>query len=144
VHNDDFIGIASYNIFVGISVATIFGAAFFFDLFWPERAESVPVRLAWKICSVVVSIMALADVLALTVRWLSLPVLWRTDGNVAWSDDHTLGHCCKESSVYNGCLAGARTYPLPPKRSTNSYISEECILCYISGAIVARRSRDIC
>ncbi|RQM06300.1 hypothetical protein DH86_00001101, partial [Scytalidium sp. 3C] len=67
VHNDDFIGIASYNIFVGIAVATIFGAAFFFDLFWPERYESTAVRLAWKICSLVVSIMALADVLALTV-----------------------------------------------------------------------------
>jgi hypothetical protein len=33
VHNNNFIGIASYNIFVGIFVATIFGAAFFFDLF---------------------------------------------------------------------------------------------------------------
>ncbi|KAH8801633.1 hypothetical protein F5884DRAFT_522137 [Xylogone sp. PMI_703] len=67
VHNDDFIGIASYNIFVGIAVATIFGAAFFFDLFWPERHESKSVRLAWKICSVVVSFMALASALGLTV-----------------------------------------------------------------------------
>jgi hypothetical protein len=36
------------DIFVGIFVATIFGAAFFFDLFWPERHESLSVKLAWK------------------------------------------------------------------------------------------------
>jgi uncharacterized membrane protein len=66
-YNDDFIGIASYNIFVGIAVATIFGAAFFFDLFWPEREESPSVRLAWKICAIVVTVMCFADAIALTV-----------------------------------------------------------------------------
>jgi hypothetical protein len=67
VHNNNFVGIASYNIFIGIAVATIFGSGFFFDLFWPERHESPGVKLAWKISSVVVSIMALADAIALTV-----------------------------------------------------------------------------
>lgn len=67
VHNDDIVGILSYNIFVGIAVATIFGSGFFFDLFWPLRKESTSVRIAWKLCSLLVSIMALADVLALTV-----------------------------------------------------------------------------
>jgi len=67
VHNDDFIGIASYNIFCGIAVATIFGAAFFFDLFWPERYEPWNIRLSWRISAVVVSIMTLADALAFTV-----------------------------------------------------------------------------
>ncbi|KAH6680721.1 hypothetical protein B0J14DRAFT_558065 [Halenospora varia] len=67
VENNAYVGIASYNIFVGIAVATIFGSAFFFDLFWPERKESPSVRLAWKICSVVVSFMALADAIATTV-----------------------------------------------------------------------------
>ncbi|EXJ86071.1 hypothetical protein A1O1_06440 [Capronia coronata CBS 617.96] len=67
VHNDDFVGIASYNIFVGIAVATIFGAAFFFDLFFPERYEPPRIRWAWKISAVVVTIMTLADALALTV-----------------------------------------------------------------------------
>ncbi|KAL6718852.1 hypothetical protein ACLMJK_003086 [Lecanora helva] len=65
--NDDFVGIASYNIFVGVAIATIFGAAFFFDLFWPERRESKSVHLAWKICAVIVCIMALGDALALTI-----------------------------------------------------------------------------
>lgn len=73
VHNNDIVGIFSYNIFVGIAVATIFGSGFFFDLFWPERKESTSVRLAWKICSLLVSIMALADALALTVSVLYLP-----------------------------------------------------------------------
>jgi len=67
VHNNNIVGILSYNIFIGIAVATIFGSGFFFDLFWPERAESISVKLAWKICSVVVSFMALADAIALTV-----------------------------------------------------------------------------
>lgn len=48
-------------------MATIFGAAFFFDLFWPERHESKPVHMAWKISAVVVTIMAFADAIALTV-----------------------------------------------------------------------------
>jgi uncharacterized membrane protein len=67
VHNDDFVGIASYNIFCGIAVATIFGAAFFFDLFFPERFEPKNIRWAWRISAVVVTIMTLADALALTV-----------------------------------------------------------------------------
>ncbi len=67
VHNNDIVGIFSYNIFIGIAVATIFGSGFFFDLFWPERHESRGVKLAWKASSVLVSIGALADALALTV-----------------------------------------------------------------------------
>jgi len=67
VHNDDYIGIASYNIWVGIAVATIFGSGFFFDLFWPERHENQAVKIAWKVSSVVVSFMALADAIATTV-----------------------------------------------------------------------------
>lgn len=66
-HNNDIVAVFSYNIFIGIAVATIFGSGFFFDLFWPERTESKSVKLAWKICSVVVSFMALADAIALTV-----------------------------------------------------------------------------
>ncbi|KAJ9632485.1 hypothetical protein H2203_000890 [Taxawa tesnikishii (nom. ined.)] len=66
-HNDDIVGIGSYNIFNGIYVATIFGAAFFFDLFWPERRESRAVRLAWKICAVLACVFCLASALALTV-----------------------------------------------------------------------------
>jgi hypothetical protein len=67
VHNNDIVGIFSYNIFVGIAVATIFGSGFFFDLFWPERHETPAVKMAWKISSVVVSFMAFADAIALTV-----------------------------------------------------------------------------
>jgi hypothetical protein len=66
VHNNNFIGIASFNIFNGIFVATIFGAAFFFDLFWPGRYESPAVKLAWKICSVLACAMSLATALAYT------------------------------------------------------------------------------
>ena len=67
VHNDDFVGIASFNIFVGIAVATIFGAAFFFDLFWPNRWEPLNIRWAWRISAVVVTIFCLADAIAFTV-----------------------------------------------------------------------------
>jgi len=67
VHNDSFVGMASYNIFVGIYVATIFGAGFFFDLFFPERYEPANIRWAWRICAVIASVMCLADALGLTV-----------------------------------------------------------------------------
>jgi hypothetical protein len=67
VHNNDYVGIASYNIFVGVYVATIFGSAFFFDLFWPERVESPAVKLAWRICSVLACVFTLACALAYTV-----------------------------------------------------------------------------
>lgn len=81
VHNNDIVGIFSYNIFVGIAVATIFGSGFFFDLFWPERHETPAVRMAWKISSVVVSFMALADAIALTVS-LSNFLVYNKDSNI--------------------------------------------------------------
>jgi len=66
VHNNNYVGIASYNIFVGVFVATIFGSAFFFDLFWPERSESRGVKLAWKLCSVFACMLTLSCALAYT------------------------------------------------------------------------------
>jgi len=67
VYNDDFVGIASYNIFVGIYVATIFGSGFFFDLFWPERYESPSIRFAWKVCSILAVVFCLGAALGLTI-----------------------------------------------------------------------------
>lgn len=65
-YNNDFIGAASYNIFAGIFVATIFGGAFFFDLIWPERHEDRGVRVSWKIASVAAAIIYLGAALAMT------------------------------------------------------------------------------
>ncbi|EXJ58546.1 hypothetical protein A1O7_05973 [Cladophialophora yegresii CBS 114405] len=67
VHNDDFVGIASFNIFCGIVVATIFGAGFFFDLFFPERYEPKNIRWAWRLSALFVTLCAIADALAFTV-----------------------------------------------------------------------------
>jgi hypothetical protein len=67
IRNNDIVGSFSYNIFVGVYVATIFGAAFFFDLFWPERKEIPSVQLAWKICSVLTVCFALSSAILLTV-----------------------------------------------------------------------------
>ena len=67
MHNDDIVGAASFNIFAGVAVAFIFGSAFFFDLFWPERRESRGVNWAWKICSVAVTVITLASALTMTV-----------------------------------------------------------------------------
>jgi len=67
VYNNDYIGAASFNIFGGVFVAFIFGAAFFFDLFWPERKESKSVRIAWKACGVLTVIFHLAAALWLTI-----------------------------------------------------------------------------
>lgn len=79
IHNNAYIGIASYNIFVGIYVATIFGSAFFFDLFWPERRESSAVKTAWRVCSVLACAMTLACAIAYTVI-LTRRVAWITGG----------------------------------------------------------------
>ncbi|KAF2476821.1 uncharacterized protein BDR25DRAFT_208746 [Lindgomyces ingoldianus] len=67
VHNNNFTGIASYNIFVGIYVATIFGSAFFFDLFWPERHESYRVKIAWRVCSILACLFTLSAALTFTI-----------------------------------------------------------------------------
>ncbi|KAK8199321.1 hypothetical protein IWZ00DRAFT_11516 [Phyllosticta capitalensis] len=67
VHNNDYIGAASYNIFVGIWVAFIFGSAFFFDLFWPERREIKGVRKAWRITSVMSCAFTLSSAIVFTV-----------------------------------------------------------------------------
>jgi hypothetical protein len=83
VHNNAFVAIASSNIFVGIYVATIFGAAFFFDLFWPARRESRAVKTAWKICSVLACALTLACAIAYTYvvvvkrAWVTRPDGWR-------------------------------------------------------------------
>ncbi|KAB8343074.1 hypothetical protein FH972_022668 [Carpinus fangiana] len=65
-YNDDYVGVASYNIWCGIFVAFIFGAAFFFDLFWPERHEDRGIKNAWRACSVAACIFLTADVAVLT------------------------------------------------------------------------------
>ena len=67
VYNNDYVGAASYNIFAGVFVATIFGAAFFFDLIWPERKETKSVRIAWKVCGVLAVFIHLAAALTLTI-----------------------------------------------------------------------------
>ncbi|TIA56216.1 hypothetical protein D6C79_00078 [Aureobasidium pullulans] len=66
-YNNDYVGVASYNIFAGIYVATIFGGAFFFDLIWPERHEDHGVRLGWKLSAIAGIFIHLASCIAMTV-----------------------------------------------------------------------------
>jgi len=63
----DYIGVASYNIFNGIFVACVFGAAFFFDLIFPERREDRGIRRAWKWSAVATCFTTLASAIAMTV-----------------------------------------------------------------------------
>jgi hypothetical protein len=103
VQNNDIIGTMSFNIFVGIAVATIFGSGFFFDLFWPERVEAAAVQLAWKISAVVVSIMALADQIASTVSQFinySLQILTMTKVIVARYRAHIRGLSDQQAERY--------------------------------------------
>jgi len=65
-YNNNYVGAASYNIFAGIFVAFIFGAAFFFDLFWPGRHESKSVRVAWKTTGFLAVVIHLASAITLT------------------------------------------------------------------------------
>ncbi|KXL42119.1 hypothetical protein M433DRAFT_72222 [Acidomyces richmondensis BFW] len=65
-YNNNYVGAASYNIFAGIYVAFIFGAAFFLDLFWPGRYESKSVRIAWKTTGFLAVLIHLASAITLT------------------------------------------------------------------------------
>jgi len=111
--NNDIVGILSYNVFVGIAVATVFGAGFFFDLFFPERVESKGVHLAWKISAVVVSFMALADAIALTVI-------------VATGNAFISG----VSRDVNDRLFAENGPPNPVYRH-NAYCVASCVLCWL-------------
>lgn len=66
-YNNDYVGVASFNIFAGVFTAFIFGAAFFFDLFWPARHEDRGIRIAWKACGVMSCVFVLASALAMTI-----------------------------------------------------------------------------
>ncbi|KAK0893146.1 hypothetical protein LTR02_013024 [Friedmanniomyces endolithicus] len=46
VYIEDYISVASYNIFAGVFAAFVFGAAFFVDLIWPQRYQSRGARSA--------------------------------------------------------------------------------------------------
>ena len=60
-------GIASYNIFVGIYIATIFGAGFFFDLFFPARWEPTNIRWWWRGCAVFACMLVTGDAIGFTI-----------------------------------------------------------------------------
>ncbi|KAK3679395.1 hypothetical protein LTR78_000956 [Recurvomyces mirabilis] len=66
-HNNDYVAAGSYNIWAGVFVAFIFGAAFFFDLIWPERYENKSVRVAWKVTGVLAVMFHLASAILLTI-----------------------------------------------------------------------------
>ncbi|KAF2757979.1 hypothetical protein EJ05DRAFT_373311 [Pseudovirgaria hyperparasitica] len=67
IKNNDIVGAFAFNIFAGVFVAFVFGAAFFFDLFWPERHEDRGIKLAWKYCAIASAVFQLAAVLWTTV-----------------------------------------------------------------------------
>lgn len=66
VNNNALVGVFSFNIFAGIFVSTILGAAFFIDLFWPERQESRSVKRAWQVCTLLCCLFTFGSALALS------------------------------------------------------------------------------
>lgn len=66
VYNNAYIGAASYNLFAGIYVASTFGAASFFDLFWPEHKEIKSVRIACKACAILSTVYVFSSAVTLT------------------------------------------------------------------------------
>lgn len=95
VYNNDYIGIASYNIFVGVYSAIIFGAAFFFDLFFPVRYEPRWVQNMWLGNAVFCAVAGLGDALAYTVI-ISLRKEHVTDHD--FNDPKLAAELAKESS----------------------------------------------
>jgi hypothetical protein len=93
------VGAFSYNIFTGVFVAFIFGSAFFFDLFWPERHEDRGIILAWKGCAVAASMFTLSSALLLTV--LVARYSARVEGVSGPELDELLSHWKKSPLVYH-------------------------------------------
>ncbi|KAL8877549.1 MAG: hypothetical protein Q9198_004457 [Flavoplaca austrocitrina] len=67
VFNDNYVGIASYNVFIGVFAAIVFGAAFFFDLFFPDRYEPRWMQNIWMGAAIFSCVAGLGDALAYTV-----------------------------------------------------------------------------
>ncbi|KAH8808821.1 hypothetical protein F5884DRAFT_753338 [Xylogone sp. PMI_703] len=67
VDTSDFVGSFAFNVFACVFLAIFFGAAVFFDLFWPEREEAPVIQWTWKLCAAASSTFMLAASLAITV-----------------------------------------------------------------------------
>lgn len=59
--------IGLYNIFAGIHVVFIFGAAFFFDLLFPEGKEDRDVGIASRVCALAAVLFIQGDIIARSV-----------------------------------------------------------------------------
>lgn len=95
VWNDDYVGIASFNIFVGVLSATVFGAAFFFDLFFPDRYEPRWMQNIWMGGAIFCCVAGLGDALAYTVI---LSLHGEHIGNIDQNDPALLAILAKDQS----------------------------------------------
>ncbi|QKX53848.1 uncharacterized protein TRUGW13939_00928 [Talaromyces rugulosus] len=67
INSTDLVASLGFNIAPNILIGLFFGAAIFYDLFWPERVESRRIQWTWQLSAVVLCAMELAALLWLTV-----------------------------------------------------------------------------
>ena len=67
IHTGDVVASFAFSTFSGVFLGLLFGAAVFFDLFWPEREEARCIQWTWKLGAAAASVFQLAASLATTV-----------------------------------------------------------------------------
>ncbi|RFU28730.1 hypothetical protein B7463_g7612, partial [Scytalidium lignicola] len=67
IDTSDIVGSFAFNIFSCLFIALLFGAAVFFDLFWPERKEARCIQWTWKLSAAASSVFQLGAALATTI-----------------------------------------------------------------------------
>lgn len=122
---------------MGIAVATVFGAGFFFDLFFPERTETRGVKLAWKISAVAVCIGTLADAIAMSVCYhvgiFYAPRLIPVSGD-----------CGNRESDSRRCGGPATARDFRCEWTTKPHLPQKRLLRRLLGAALDRLCRNLC
>ncbi|RFU24696.1 hypothetical protein B7463_g11640, partial [Scytalidium lignicola] len=67
VDTSDFVSSFAFNTFACVFLALFFGAAVFFDLFWPEREEAPIIQWTWKLSAAASSTFTLAAALTISI-----------------------------------------------------------------------------
>jgi hypothetical protein len=67
INSTDLVASLGFNVAPNILIGLFFGAAIFYDLFWPERVECRRIQWTWKLSAMALCVMELAALLWLTI-----------------------------------------------------------------------------
>ncbi|CRG89985.1 hypothetical protein PISL3812_07025 [Talaromyces islandicus] len=67
INTTDLVASLGFNVAPNILIGLFFGAAVFYDLFWPERVECRRIQWTWQLSALALCVMQLAALLWLTI-----------------------------------------------------------------------------